>query len=63
MSRYTNDSLGFCEAMVREAGVATTPGIDFDRVNGQRFVRLSYAGTRAAVEEGLERIARFLKGR
>ncbi len=63
MSRYTNDSLSFCQAMVREAGVATTPGIDFDRVNGNRFVRLSYAGTKEAVEEGLDRIGRFLKGR
>ena len=63
MSRYTNDSLSFCQAMVREAGVATTPGIDFDRVNGNRFVRLSYAGTRDAVELGLDRIAGFLKGR
>ena len=61
MSRYTNDSLSFCQAMVREAGVATTPGIDFDRVNGNRFVRLSYAGTGAAVEEGLDRIGRFLR--
>jgi aspartate/methionine/tyrosine aminotransferase len=63
MSRYTNDSLAFCTQMVREAGVATTPGIDFDRVNGGRFVRLSYAGTRQAVDEGLDRIGRFLKAR
>lgn len=63
MSRYTNDSLSFCQAMVREAGVATTPGIDFDRVNGNRFVRLSYAGTRESVEQGLDRIARFLARR
>ncbi len=63
MSRYTNDSLAFCQAMVREAGVATTPGIDFDRVNGNRFVRLSYAGTREAVEEGLDRFGRFLERR
>jgi len=49
--------------MVREAGVATTPGIDFDRVNGNRFVRLSYAGTRESVEQGLDRIARFLARR
>jgi aspartate/methionine/tyrosine aminotransferase len=62
-SRYTNDSLSFCQAMVRDAGVATTPGIDFDRVNGNRFVRLSYAGTGAAVEEGLDRIGRFLRTR
>jgi aspartate/methionine/tyrosine aminotransferase len=63
MSRYTNDSLSFCQAMVREAGVATTPGIDFDRLNGNRYVRLSYAGTGAAVAEGLDRIAAFLRRR
>ena len=63
MSRYTNDSLSFCQAMVREAGVATTPGIDFDRVNGNRFVRQCRRRTGAAVEEGLDRIGRFLKGR
>jgi aspartate/methionine/tyrosine aminotransferase len=63
MSRYTNDSLAFCTEMVTRAGVATTPGIDFDRVNGGRYVRMSFAGTSAAVEEGLDRIARFLKAR
>jgi aspartate/methionine/tyrosine aminotransferase len=62
VSRFTNDSLAFCREMLDVAGVAATPGIDFDRVNGHRFVRFSYAGTRATIEEGLERMRGFLKG-
>lgn len=62
-SRYTNDSLNFCIEMLEQVGVAATPGIDFDRLNGNRFVRFSYAGTRATIDEGLDRIERFLKGR
>ena len=58
-SRFTNDSLSFCRTLLQEAGVAATPGIDFDRTNGSRFVRFSYAGSRASIEQALERMARF----
>src|SRR5690606_10115689 len=61
VSRFTNDSMAFCREMLETAGVAATPGIDFDRVNGHRYVRFSYAGTRASVEEGLERMRAFLR--
>jgi aspartate/methionine/tyrosine aminotransferase len=60
-SRFTNDSMAFCKQMLEEAGVAATPGIDFDRVDGERFVRFSYAGSKQNVEEALERMARFLR--
>ncbi|HVY52579.1 MAG TPA: aminotransferase class I/II-fold pyridoxal phosphate-dependent enzyme [Devosia sp.] len=59
-SRFTNDSLGFCQRMLEEAGVAASPGVDFDRVNGRRFVRFSYAGSRQTMEKALERLAKFL---
>jgi aspartate/methionine/tyrosine aminotransferase len=60
VGRFTNESMAFCKAMLDEAGVAATPGIDFDRVNGGRFVRFSYAGTEATMHEALERIGRWL---
>jgi aspartate/methionine/tyrosine aminotransferase len=59
-SRFTNDSLGFCRSLLEEAGVAATPGVDFDRVNGGRFVRFSYAGNRATIEQALEQMAGYL---
>jgi aspartate/methionine/tyrosine aminotransferase len=47
--------------MLEEAGVATTPGIDFDPVNGRHFLRLCYAGTRAEMSEAVERIGGWLR--
>ena len=60
-SRFTNDSLGFCRTLLQNTGVAATPGVDFDRTNGSRFVRFSYAGSRETIEEALERMAEFLR--
>ncbi len=62
-SRFTNDSLGFCIELLEQAGVAATPGIDFDRHNGNRFVRFSYAGTPATIAEAMNRLGDFLKKR
>jgi aspartate/methionine/tyrosine aminotransferase len=60
-SRFTNDSLGFCRRMLEEAGVAASPGVDFDRVNGNRYMRFSYAGSRETIDKALERMAKYLK--
>ena len=61
ISRFANDSLQFCETMLEQAGVAATPGLDFDRKDGSGFVRFSYAGTRASVEDALERMRVFVR--
>ncbi|WP_116654075.1 pyridoxal phosphate-dependent aminotransferase [Pelagibacterium sediminicola] len=58
---FTNDTMDFCVRLLNEAGVAATPGADFDRVNGSRYMRFSYAGTRENIEEALERMERFLR--
>jgi aspartate/methionine/tyrosine aminotransferase len=60
-SRFTNDSLAFCKRMLDEAGVAAAPGVDFDRTNGNRFIRFSYAGSRQTMATALERLVPFLK--
>jgi aspartate/methionine/tyrosine aminotransferase len=62
VSALTSDSAAFAKRMLREIGVAITPGIDFDPVRGNRFVRLSYAGPHAAMREAATRIKRWLKG-
>ena len=62
VSKFANDSADFCKALLREAGVATAPGIDFDRVDGRRYVRFCYAGTPEEIDEALVRIERFVGG-
>jgi aspartate/methionine/tyrosine aminotransferase len=61
ISRFSNDSLDFAKRMLEQAGVAATPGIDFDPVNGHNFLRFCYAGSAAEMREAVERIGGWLK--
>lgn len=61
IGKFSNDSMQFCETMLEQAGVAATPGIDFDRTDGNGYVRFSYAGTRASIEQALERLQLFVR--
>lgn len=58
--RLGNDSVAFAARMLREAGVAATPGIDFDAGRGAGYIRFSFAGSEEAIEAGIERIAAWL---
>jgi aspartate/methionine/tyrosine aminotransferase len=62
VSRFSTDSFEFATRMLEEAGVATTPGVDFDPLRGQNFLRLCYAGVRQDMDEAVERIGCWLKG-
>ncbi len=56
VSHLTDDSEAFCEKLLRETGVATAPGVDFDPVEGHRHVRLSFAVSTPEVEEAVRRM-------
>lgn len=61
VARFTNDALDFSRRMLAEAGVAATPGPDFDHQRGHRYMRFSFAGTEAAIAEGLARLSAWLR--
>jgi aspartate/methionine/tyrosine aminotransferase len=61
VSHLCDDSFAFASRMLQETGVAVTPGADFDRINGRRFIRLCYAGAAAEVAEAVERIGGWLR--
>ena len=42
--------------MLAETGVATTPGVDFDRARGAGTLRISFAGSTAEMEEAVRRL-------
>jgi aspartate/methionine/tyrosine aminotransferase len=63
VSRLSNDSVEFCRRALVEAGVAMTPGLDFDRERGGRYVRLSFAGSPQTVRDGVERLESWLRHR
>jgi aspartate/methionine/tyrosine aminotransferase len=63
ISRFSDDSLAFCEDLLRDTGVATAPGVDFDPVHGHRFMRFSFAVSTAEVQEALSRIEPWFAAR
>ena len=60
VGHLTDDSMGFAHRLLARTGVALAPGIDFDTLAGHRFLRLSFAGQRAEVDEGLARLAAYV---
>ncbi|PXW70689.1 aspartate/methionine/tyrosine aminotransferase [Loktanella sp. PT4BL] len=63
VSEYTDDALAFAAEILEKAGVAVTPGLDFDAARGHHWLRFSYARSTADITEGLDRLARFMQGR
>jgi len=53
--RATN-SIDFCSRLLAEAGIAATPGLDFDRERGHRFVRFSYCGPEVDMQAAAKRL-------
>jgi aspartate/methionine/tyrosine aminotransferase len=56
VGHLTNDSLSFCQKLLRETGVAAAPGIDFDPVDGHRHIRFSFAVSTDRIEDAIARL-------
>ncbi len=60
VSDHTTDSVAFAAELLREAGVAVTPGVDFDPKRGRQTLRFSYARATADIAEGLRRLQDYM---
>ncbi|SFI43159.1 pyridoxal phosphate-dependent aminotransferase [Jannaschia pohangensis] len=63
VSHLTDDSVKFASEILEKAGVAVTPGLDFDPVRGGGTLRFSYARATADIAEGLDRLTAFMAAR
>ena len=59
VSDLTEDSLAFARDILHKAGVAVTPGLDFDAKRGGQTLRFSYARATADIVEGLARLKAY----
>jgi aspartate/methionine/tyrosine aminotransferase len=59
-SEFSNDSMGLCDALLHQAGVAVTPGADFGSYKSNIHVRFSYANTIENLQEGMRRIQKWI---
>lgn len=58
--RFANDSRDFARSMLDHAGVAATPGVDFDRTRGHGYIRFSVAGSAEEMERAMDNLERWL---
>jgi len=63
VSALTDDSRAFAAEILEKAGVAVTPGLDFDPDRGAGTLRFSYARATADIREGLARLKAFMASR
>ena len=63
ISEFTDDAMQFCMQLLEDTGVATAPGIDFDPVNGHRFMRISFAVSTELVAEAIARMKPWFAAR
>lgn len=61
VSHLTEDSMVLCARLLADTGLAIAPGLDFDPVAGPSWVRLSFAGATADVEEALVRLGSWVR--
>lgn len=62
ISDLTDDSEAFCRALLDQAGVALTPGTDFDLTRGHQTMRMSFAGSTEDIAEACRRITKWMAG-
>ena len=53
ISHLTENSAAFGTRLLNDVGVAAAPGVDFDQVDGHKFLRFSFAGSAAGVTGAL----------
>ncbi len=63
VSHLTENSVNFASEILEKAGVAVTPGVDFDPGRGAGSLRFSYARATEDIEEGLARLRDFMAAR
>lgn len=63
ISGLASDSRAFAAEVLDRAGVALTPGLDFDPRRGRQTLRFSYARSTADISEGIQRLSRFMETR
>ena len=52
----TEDSMSYARSLLDRTGVAVATGVDFDTVEGGRFLRFSFAGTADDITTALDRL-------
>jgi aspartate/methionine/tyrosine aminotransferase len=61
VEHLTDNSLAFAKKILQETHIAVTPGVDFDPINGHKYIRFSFAGSEKTMRNAMIRLEKFLK--
>ena len=61
ISDYSTDSIDFCRRMLHEAGIAATPGVDFDPFKGHHYLRMAFAGSTEDMVQVVDRLDGWMR--
>ncbi|HIW46544.1 MAG TPA: aminotransferase class I/II-fold pyridoxal phosphate-dependent enzyme [Candidatus Yaniella excrementigallinarum] len=56
---HFGNTVDYAAAVLKHAHVALIPGVDFDSVDGDQFIRISFASGYDAAQQAIERIVEF----
>ena len=56
---HFGNTVDYAAAVLKHAHVALIPGVDFDSVDGDHFIRISFASGYDAAQQAIERIVEF----
>jgi aspartate/methionine/tyrosine aminotransferase len=60
VSKWTDDATSWASRLLDEAGVAVAPGLDFDPVDGNKFIRMCFAGDATDIGRGVDQLGEWL---
>lgn len=60
VSNLTNDSAAFCRSMMKETGVVAVSGHDFDKEEGDSYIRMSFSATKSEIVDAVQRLQKWL---
>ena len=63
VGHLTDDAMQLAQQLLRDTGVATAPGIDFDPVDGRHFLRFSFAADTPLIRDAIARMTPWFQAR
>ncbi len=63
VGHLTDDAMALAQQLLRDTGVATAPGLDFDPVDGHRFLRFSFAVDTPLIKDAIARMTPWFQTR
>ena len=60
VSQWTDDAMSWCARLLDETGVAVAPGVDFDPVDGGKFIRMCFAGDADTLSQAVDLLGKWL---